>query len=85
MAGKQLSVTLPPSVARQVRAASKKDRRSQSEVVREALELYFARRIPVVEPEANEVEAIAIGKRQLAAGEFVTLTDLSRDLDRRRQ
>ena len=85
MAGKQISVTLPLAVARQVQAASKKNRRSQSQVVREALELYFARRIQVVEPEVDEVEAIAVGKRQLAAGEFVTLTDLSRDLDSCRQ
>ncbi len=85
MAGKQISVTLPPAVARQVQAASKKNRRSQSQLVREAVELYFARQIQVVEPEADEIEAIAIGKRQLAAGEFVSLTELSRDLDRCRQ
>lgn len=85
MAGKQLSVTLPSAVARRVQAASKKNRSSQSQVVREALELYFACRIAVAEPEADEIEAIAIGKRQLAVGEFVTLTELSRDLDRNRQ
>ncbi len=85
MAGKQISVTLPPAVVRRVQAASKKNRRSKSQVVSEALELYFARQIQVIEPEADEHEAIAVGKRQLAAGQFVTLTDLCRDLDRHRQ
>jgi predicted transcriptional regulator len=61
------------------------EHRTRAEVVREALRQYIAnalhaRQIPVVDPEPDEIEALARGRQAIARGEFVTIDELLNDL-----
>ena len=67
----------------------KREHRSRSELLREAFRGYVsgepARRIPIVDPEPGELEALAHGRAQTAQGEFILLEDLLDDLDANRR
>src|SRR5207245_6027132 len=57
---------------------------SRAALAREAIRQYIAgaiRRIPVVDPEPGELEAIVQGEAAIARGEYVTLEELLHDLD----
>lgn len=63
----------------------KQEHRTRSELVREALRQYVAlrdrvRRIPMVDPEPDEIEAIERGRVEFERGEFVRLEDLQHEL-----
>ena len=86
-----MTVSLPPQMMRKVEQVRKTEQRTRSELVREALRLYFnpelaARiaRLPVYTPTAAERRAIAKGRAQLARGEYLTVDELFRGLGRRR-
>ena len=86
-----MSVSLPPQMMRDVERVRKTERRTRSELVREALRLYFnpelaARiaRLPVYKPTAAERRAIAKGRAEIARGEYLTVDELFQGLDRRR-
>jgi Arc/MetJ-type ribon-helix-helix transcriptional regulator len=86
-----MTVSLPPAMLRDVERVRKTERRTRSELVREALRLYFnpelaARiaRLPVYTPTAAERRAIEKGRAEIARGEYVTVDELFQDLDRRR-
>jgi predicted transcriptional regulator len=87
-----MTVSLPPAMMRDVERVRKTERRTRSELVREALRLYFnpelaARiaRLPVYTPTAAERRAIEKGRAEIARGEYVTVDELFRNLDRRRR
>ena len=73
-----MTVSLPPQMMRKVEQVRKTEQRTRSELVREALRLYFnpelaARiaRLPVYTPTAAERRAIAKGRAQLARGHVI--------------
>ena len=76
MPTENLSVSLPSKVRSQVDRAAKRSKRSRSEVVREALQLYFKLHgIAAVEPTADERKAIAEGERAYERGAFISLEE----------
>ncbi len=76
MPKEHLSVSLPPRVRSQVDRAAKRGKRSRSEVVREALQLYFKLHgIAAEEPTVDERKAIAEGERAYERGAFVSLEE----------
>ena len=86
-----MTISLPPAMAREFERVRKAEHRTQSELVREALRAYFnpelaARiaRLPVYTPTKRELLAIEKGRAEIARGEYVTLDELFRDLDRPR-
>jgi predicted transcriptional regulator len=72
---KTMTVSLPPEMLEEFERVRKRERRTRSELVREALRVYFAR-IPAVAATAAELEAIHEGEAEIERGEFVTLTEL---------
>jgi metal-responsive CopG/Arc/MetJ family transcriptional regulator len=71
-----LSVSLPSKVRSQVERAAKRSKRSRSEVVREALELYFKLHgMAAEEPTVDERKAIAEGERAYERGAFISLEE----------
>jgi predicted transcriptional regulator len=62
----------------------KADHRTRSEVVREALRTYISiRQFPHESPTASELRAIRCGEAAYRRGDYVTLDEYFRDLDRR--
>jgi hypothetical protein len=69
----------------EVESARKREHRTRSELVREALRTYFAvgASIPVAVATAAERRALVRGRDGIRRGEFVSLHDLKNDLDSR--
>jgi predicted transcriptional regulator len=79
MARKSFNISLPPAMARQVAEAMKREHRTRSELVREALRDYLGR---FYTPTAAEARAIAKGRAEIQRGEYVTLDQLHAELER---
>jgi predicted transcriptional regulator len=80
---KTVTISLPPQMADELDRVRKQEHRTRSELLREALRQYVARRarhIPVVDPEPDEIEAIERGRAEFERGEFVRLEDLQNEL-----
>lgn len=82
---KTLSISLPPPMVEDLDRVRQREHRTRSELMREALRQYVAtsdrmRRIPVVEPEPDELEATQRGREAIARGEYVTLDDLLHEM-----
>lgn len=85
MANRQtLTISLPPAMIQEVAKATKREHRTKSELVREALRLYFnpelaARiaRLPVYVPTKRELREIEKGRR---SKDYVTIDELFRGL-----
>jgi predicted transcriptional regulator len=73
-----LTISLPREMAAKVEKTRKAEQRTRSELVREALRTYFDRasRFPEVEATPAEIRALKRGRREIAAGNFVTLDQL---------
>jgi metal-responsive CopG/Arc/MetJ family transcriptional regulator len=54
-----MSISLPPAMLRQFEEVRKKESRTRSELVREALRAYFEQRYPAVTPTPAELAACA--------------------------
>ena len=58
------TISLPPAFAREAEAVSKREHRTRSELVREALRTYLgARALPTYTPTARELRAIQKGRQ----------------------
>ena len=90
------SVSLPPEMANELERVRRKEHRTRSELVREALRHYMRdaevrnlkRRIaelPEDEATAEEIAAIEEGTKEFRAGKFMTFDQLRNDLDNQRQ
>src|SRR5262245_10885767 len=86
-----MTVSLPSELLKKVDRVRKAQYRGRSELVREALVLYFdpelaarTARPPVYTPTAAERRAIAKGRAEIARGEYLTVDELFQGLDRRR-
>ena len=67
-----MTVSLPPEMVEHFEKVRHTEQRTRSELVREALRVYF-NRFPVVEPTEAEVIAIRQGRAEIARGKYVTL------------
>ena len=79
----QATVSLPSAMLRQVDDVSKREHRTRSELVREALRVYFerSRALPVYTPTAAERRAMEKGRAEILRGNYYTLDELRRSLD----
>ena len=72
-----MTVSLPPEMVRQVNDATKREHRTRSELVREALRTYFTvgRVFPTYTPTAGERRAIEKGRAAIRSGQYYTLDE----------
>ena len=80
-----VTISLPPAMSQALEKARKTQQRSRSEIVREALRLYFdpelalrIARLPVSMPTARELRELEKGRR---SKDYLTIDELFRDLD----
>jgi Arc/MetJ-type ribon-helix-helix transcriptional regulator len=77
------TVSLPPAMARQIEKVMKAEHRTRSELVREALRVYFnVRVLPTERPTAAEARAYRRGMAAYKRGDYVTLGDYVDAMDR---
>lgn len=74
-----MTVSLPPTMIREVETVRKAEHRTRSELVREALRTYFEMRRSYT-PTRAELRAIERGRIALQRGEYVTFDDLRASL-----
>ena len=79
MARDTMSISLPSAMVREVDQARKREHRTRSELVREALRTYFVvgRALPTYTPTQRELRAIEKGRDEIRRGEYVTLDELN--------
>lgn len=70
-----MTVSLPPALVRQFEEVRKKESRTRSELVREALRVYFESRYPAVEATKDERLALRRGRAAYRKGDAVSLRD----------
>ena len=69
-----ITISLPPTMAKQVEQAMKAEQRTRSELVREALRVYLSARLLADEmPTAAETRAYRQGMAAYKRGNYVTL------------
>ena len=78
---KAMTISLPPGMVQQMERVRKREHRTRSELVREALRSYLEDRFPVVVPTKAELAAIRRGRAEFKAGNYVTLDQLIHDLE----
>ncbi len=69
-----MSISLPPAMLRQFEEVRKKESRTRSELVREALRAYFEERYPAVTPTPAELAALRRGRAAFRRGDSLSLT-----------
>ena len=80
MASRQpITLSLPRAVVQKVESIGKRDRRSRSEVVGEALERYFS--IRAVRASRADLGAMRRARAEIKAGKFVTLDEALHGMD----
>lgn len=90
------SISLPPKMVRELERVRKREHRTRSELVREALRRYIrdadlgrintrVRDLAEEQPTEEEIAAIQEGSAQFRSGQFVTLEQLRHELGDRRQ
>lgn len=84
MSSKMISLSVPETMLPAIDAAARREHRTRSELIREALRAYLARdrgrKIKLDDAQPDEVEAIRRGRVEFERGEFVRLEDLQREL-----
>jgi len=68
-----MTVSLPPALIQQFEKVRKKESRTRSELVREALRAYFASRYPMDEPTREELSALRRGRAAHRRGDALSL------------
>lgn len=84
MTAKMISVSLPEEMLPEIDSMARREHRSRSELIREALRRYLAadggRMIPVDDAQPDEAKSIARGRQEFERAEFVRLEDLQHEL-----
>ena len=80
---KAMTISLPPGMVQQMERVRKREQRTRSELVREALRAYLNDRFPVVVPTKAELAAIERGRAAFRRGDYVSLEELVHDLESR--
>ncbi|MBI1741389.1 MAG: ribbon-helix-helix protein, CopG family [Candidatus Koribacter versatilis] len=68
-----MTISLPPAMVRQVEDVRKRESRTRSELVREALRAYFEERYPAVTPTRAELAALRRGRTAFRRGDTLSL------------
>ena len=70
-----ITLSLPNAMTRQIEKACRREHRTRSELMREALRVYFGteRSIPTYTPTKAELDAIRKGREEIRRGEYYTL------------
>jgi len=77
-----MTVSLPPALVRKFEEVRKIESRTRSELVREALRVYFESRYPAMEAATDERLALRKGRTALQKGDAVSLRKFLHDLER---
>jgi CopG family transcriptional regulator/antitoxin EndoAI len=75
------TVSVPPAMAAEIDRVRRKENRTRSELVREALRTYIADRYPTAQPSGADLARIRKGRAEIRRGDFVTLDQLRDVLD----
>ncbi|MBI3305481.1 ribbon-helix-helix protein, CopG family [Candidatus Parcubacteria bacterium] len=75
-----MTVSLPPEMVADIEKVRRTERRTRSELVREALRVYFdrIRTLPVYTPTRQELREIEKGRAEMRRGNYYTLDEFSR-------
>jgi predicted transcriptional regulator len=73
-----MTISLPPKMVAHVEKVRQAEQRTRSELVREALRVYFS---SIVEPTTAELSKIRRARAEIARGKYVTLEDLRDAVD----
>lgn len=76
-----ISVSLPPAMVRQFEEVRKRESRTRSELVREALRAYFEQRYPTVSPTTAELAALRRGRAAFRRGDSLSLNEFLNGLE----
>jgi metal-responsive CopG/Arc/MetJ family transcriptional regulator len=76
-----MTISIPPRMPEEFEKVRRAENRTRSELVREALRVYFERRVPVAEPTKAERAAMRSGRVEIKRGEYVSLAQLHNELD----
>jgi predicted transcriptional regulator len=76
-----MTISLPPALVRQFEEVRKKESRTRSELVREALRAYFENRYPIVMPTKEELAALRRGRAAVRRGDVMPLETFLHDLE----
>lgn len=73
-----MTISLPPEMIEEVERVRKQEHRTRSELIREALRVYFSRihALPVYTPTQRELREIEKGRAEMARGEYLTVNEL---------
>jgi predicted transcriptional regulator len=72
-----MTVSLPPAMVREVDRIRRKEGRTRSELIREALRQYSRiDQLPAYRPTARELEEIQKGREEMRRGEYFTLDEI---------
>jgi metal-responsive CopG/Arc/MetJ family transcriptional regulator len=82
---KTATISLPPQLVAELDRVRERERRSHSEILREALRRYITvaerdRMMPVEDARPQEIEAMRRADEEYVRGECVRLEDLQREL-----
>lgn len=78
-----MTISLPAAMVREVERVRKRENRTRSELVREALRTYFENHFPLVVPTQAERKAIERGRAAFRRGDYISLDELLHDLESR--
>jgi Arc/MetJ-type ribon-helix-helix transcriptional regulator len=78
-----ITISLPPAMVRQFEAVRKKESRTRSELVREALRAYFEARYSAVQPTKAELMALRRGRAAFRRGDAVSFNQFLNDVEPR--
>ena len=76
-----MTVSLPPEMLRQFEEVRKRESRTRSELVREALRVYFEQRYPAVQPARAELAALRRGRSAARRGDSLSLSEFLNGLE----
>ena len=76
-----MTISLPLAMAKQMEKVQKQEHRTRSELLREAWRHYFESRYGEVTATRAELAAIRRGRAEIKRGNFVTLDQLTHDLE----
>jgi predicted transcriptional regulator len=76
-----MTISLPPELLRQFEEVRKRESRTRSELVREALRVYFEQRYPVVQPTRAELAALRRGRNAANLGNSLSLSEFLNGLE----
>ena len=70
-----MTVSLPPDMIREVDRIRRKEGRTRSELIREALRRYKIDQLPIATPTNRELRELEKGRAEMRRGEYFTLDE----------